>query len=152
MNKSYSEALDYILDCAFRDKKIGITYLNSSSKSGYMWSALMINLRTIYHIDDYEADQMLAKLIKEEFLISGGENNYLITLKGLDWISKEFGGFTQERVNHINEQNRRVANEILMISYTEKLATWTKRLVIGTYFVGGATLLLVIIEILTKMV
>lgn len=109
MNKNYSAALDEILKLIDRQETKMLLRKHS------------------------EINRMFEQLEKDGMMMTtqSGEPIQALTLKGMDWISPEMGGYTQERVDKISERNRLVLFDRRMEKSTCVLAWGTVGVAIG---------------------
>ena len=136
MNKTYSEALDYILEKAAGKKQgkisgLSMDYGGFEKESG---KSIVYNEETLqkhnikglvdeyikreYKIGDHEISEMYNVLYENGYLLRENKNTELITitLKGLDWISSEMKGFVGERQRLIRKnRGRKWINTFLIV-------------------------------------
>ena len=93
----------------------------------------------MFKVDDFEYSLLIKKLEDEGYLFEVSGESTRITLKGLDWISPEMGGFTQERQNAID---RRVYAD----SFDKRAERNGYQLTVGTWFLVGVTAAIVLVS------
>ncbi len=133
MNETSAAALDEILKLLMsaelkgmveiRDRETIDKFIETQSKKGI-------------NINSSQFNRMLEYLKKEDlvYINDAIPPALQITLKGMDWISSEIGGFTQQRIDKISERKR--------------LVTFDKRMEIATIILAIGTVGLVLVELL----